>query len=112
MIRRFLIFMTMIFLIAAFGCDLSGEKKPYPEQGEDSESNNNSDSSGDESCIDNDGDNWCRGEDCNDYDASIHPGALEQCYDFVDNDCDFQIDQEDSECQDFDDDDFDLLFVF
>ena len=38
---------------------------------------------------DEDGDGWSRSEgDCDDGDASAHPGATEQVYDGVDNDCD------------------------
>ncbi len=36
--------------------------------------------------------------DCNDNNASIYPGAVENCYDHVDNDCDGKIDGADPEC--------------
>ncbi|MCB9742559.1 MAG: VCBS repeat-containing protein [Alphaproteobacteria bacterium] len=37
---------------------------------------------------DADGDGYTRAEDCDDYDASVNPGAPEVCGDGVDNDCD------------------------
>jgi Putative metal-binding motif len=42
--------------------------------------------------IDADGDGFTSDEDCNDDDASIHPGAAEEC-DGVDNNCDDEIDE-------------------
>jgi hypothetical protein len=39
----------------------------------------------------------CGGDDCNDADASIHPGAAEVCDDHADNDCDGLEDGEDQE---------------
>ncbi len=44
------------------------------------------------SCTDGDGDGYCAGDDCNDGNAAIHPGAAETC-DGVDNDCDGTVDE-------------------
>ncbi len=43
--------------------------------------------------VDADGDGWLSDEDCDDDDASVHPGADEVC-DELDNDCDGAIDEE------------------
>ena len=54
------------------------------------------------SCADNDGDTYadasCGGDDCNDTDPLINPGALEICTDGVDNDCNGLIDNDDPFC--------------
>ncbi len=52
-------------------------------------------------CTDNDGDGYyadggdCGVLDCNDSDSKINPGADEICSDGIDNDCDFDIDEQD-----------------
>jgi thermitase len=50
-------------------------------------------------CTDTDGDGFCvEGNDCDDSDASINPGAEEVCDDTIDNDCDGKTDCTDSNC--------------
>ena len=53
-------------------------------------------------CVDVDQDGFfdeaCGGDDCDDTDALIYPGAEELCLDQVDNDCDGLIDAEDPDC--------------
>ncbi len=44
-----------------------------------------------EGLVDNDGDGFLAGEDCNDSDASVRPGVPEVC-DGIDNDCDGAVD--------------------
>jgi agmatine/peptidylarginine deiminase len=45
-----------------------------------------------QTCVDQDGDGYssevCGGDDCNDADPSIHPGAADNCGDGIDRDCD------------------------
>lgn len=49
--------------------------------------------------IDNDGDGYTESEgDCDDDDSSVNPGASEICNDVIDNDCDGDVDGNDSEC--------------
>jgi hypothetical protein len=45
-----------------------------------------------EEIIDEDGDVWPAGEDCDDQDPDVHPSALEIC-DGYDNDCDLAVDE-------------------
>jgi len=40
----------------------------------------------------------CGGNDCNDYNININPGAAENCYDGLDNDCDGKVDDDDPDC--------------
>jgi hypothetical protein len=53
-------------------------------------------------CWDADGDGFydpaCGGDDCNDSDATMFPGAIESCTDGVDNDCNALVDSEDPSC--------------
>ncbi len=54
---------------------------------------------------DADGDGFDSGEDCDDDNAHVYPGADEHCSDGVDNDCDGLVDGDDEECGGTGDDD-------
>ena len=53
-------------------------------------------------CVDADGDGYrsttCGGQDCNDSNRDVFPGAGERCNDGIDNDCNGLIDAEDPQC--------------
>ncbi len=53
-------------------------------------------------CQDDDGDGYsdqaCGGDDCDDTDPDVNPGAAESCYDATDNDCDGLMDHADPDC--------------
>ena len=60
----------------------------------------------DEMCVDADGDghsaiseDCARGDDCDDANRSVRPGAAEACGDGVDNDCDGTVDEPDCDCR-------------
>ncbi len=57
-----------------------------------------------ESCGDADSDSYqdatCGGDDCDDSQPSVNPGAQERCSDGTDNDCDGLIDAQDPDCSD------------
>ncbi len=58
------------------------------------------------SCVDRDGDGAFAAEqcgtppDCDDTDAAVHPGAAEDCWDGIDNDCNGLVDGDDPACAD------------
>lgn len=45
-----------------------------------------------------DGDGILSPEDCDDTNAAVHPGAVEDCKDLIDNDCDKKTDSKDEDC--------------
>ncbi|MBK5970049.1 MULTISPECIES: PKD domain-containing protein [Thiorhodovibrio] len=55
-------------------------------------------------CSDADGDGYspdggiCGPWDCDDYSAAVNPGVVEICTDRIDNDCDWELDESDKEC--------------
>jgi len=53
---------------------------------------------------DDDGDTYmneaCGGDDCDDSNPAVHPGAIEICIDEIDNDCNGDTDCDDSACSD------------
>ncbi len=48
--------------------------------------------------VDNDGDGFTADEDCDDGDAARNPDATEDCTNEVDDDCDGDVDFDDSDC--------------
>ncbi len=48
---------------------------------------------------DNDEHSPCLGQDCNDHDGGINVGATEDCFDYLDNDCDGLTDCADEDCE-------------
>jgi len=53
------------------------------------------DTDGDTGLVDQDGDGYTVAEDCDDHDPAVSPGALEDCTDTIDNDCDGLADTKD-----------------
>lgn len=74
--------LILLLLVFACGCDA--------DKGLGGDSANGAE---DTAVLDVDNDGYSLGEDCNDDDASVHPGASEQC-DSEDDDCDGTVDEE------------------
>ena len=72
--------LCLLLACLALACDdADGDKLP-------------GDSGAPSSVQDEDGDGYEVGEDCEDQDAAVHPGATEVC-DGIDNDCDGDVDE-------------------
>lgn len=89
--RKSLIGVLMFLSITVLACGSAAAKKP----------------------VDNDGDGYNGRVDCNDYDPTINPGAVELCSDNLDNNCDGIVDSADptcsqSQCSDTDGDGYGL----
>ena len=69
-------------------------RDPVEDGGGDSELTDDSPSAVDTGPYDQDGDGYVYAEDCDDTNASIHPGAAEQC-NIIDDDCDGTVDEDD-----------------
>jgi hypothetical protein len=70
-------------------------------------------------CEDNDADSYYNytiscpeGDDCDDSNADINPGANESCFDGIDNDCDTEIDLNDTDCYGCVDNDEDGYYTY
>lgn len=78
-------------LLLLLGCP-SGERGALPAEGPPGDTaGDGRDTASDTAAVDDDGDGWSAGTDCDDEDPDIHPGAAEVC-DGVDEDCDGAVD--------------------
>src|SRR5262245_30566479 len=78
--------MWSLFLVLA--CRDSDEHKEAEAKGSISSSVDITDTGGTSSDPDRDRDGWTSDVDCDDNSAAIHPGAVDECNDGIDSDCD------------------------
>jgi putative metal-binding protein len=78
------------------GSGTDGSSNSNSNSGTNSNSSTAADTAGDGNCVDNDGDDYgdgcAAGEDCDDDDPDINPGATEECGDGIDSNCDMDED--------------------
>ena len=91
--RRLVCLLVLVSVALVAGCGGDG--------GDDGGSTVGGFSSSAASCWDRDGDGYrderCGGQDCDDANSEVHPGAYDVCGDRVDNDCDGVVDNPDEE---------------
>jgi Putative metal-binding motif len=75
---------------------------PVNDDDADDSDDSDAESEDDDQCPDSDGDLWCSPEDCADNNPFVNPGMIEDCFDGLDNDCNFLIDDEDPACNESD----------
>ena len=102
----------MLVMALATACEKEDSPPGIYPRGTDSDDRGPVDSVGDtdpggsveDTCLDGDGDFSCDGEDCDDNNPDVHPGAIEVQSNGVDDDCDGQTDEYDGPGADLDQD--------